>query len=373
MGFQASPRGSAMPFLASGSLGESIIPAINKLQDVFSQVGAASRASLSSGGRRPARPAAWLFRGAAPAAAVGLRRGPCVLETSTRSLFSLQLSSEVKLDLPQIAVVGSQSSGKSSVLEALVGRDFLPRGSNIVTRRPLILQLIKTAAAPGGPGQYTEWGEFLHLPGKRIYDFERIRQARFSLRLLWHLSGSCVFVCGDITGLLRTTIQLALLSRPGTVAACAAAAAQWWALCVQGSAASTHQPFASAQRAIAAAKRPSPPPPPCRRSCRRQIARWAATKASRTSPSASRSSPPTCCESGTSKCFKSNKNDCACLGSGQRGVVWRQCVSMGSWRGRPPGQLCSALELLLPLRSCSRSRHAPTAPHAPLPLPDAAQ
>lgn len=46
----------------------------------------------------------------------------------------------MKLDLPQIAVVGSQSSGKSSVLEALVGRDFLPRGSNIVTRRPLILQ-----------------------------------------------------------------------------------------------------------------------------------------------------------------------------------------------------------------------------------------
>jgi hypothetical protein len=31
------------------------------------------------------------------------------------------------LDLPQIVVVGSQSSGKSSVLEAIVGRDFLPR------------------------------------------------------------------------------------------------------------------------------------------------------------------------------------------------------------------------------------------------------
>ncbi len=34
-----------------------------------------------------------------------------------------------------------QSSGKSSVLESLVGRDFLPRGSGIVTRRPLVLQL----------------------------------------------------------------------------------------------------------------------------------------------------------------------------------------------------------------------------------------
>jgi hypothetical protein len=32
----------------------------------------------------------------------------------------------------------SQSSGKSSVLENIVGRDFLPRGTGIVTRRPLV-------------------------------------------------------------------------------------------------------------------------------------------------------------------------------------------------------------------------------------------
>lgn len=42
------------------------------------------------------------------------------------------------VDLPQIAVIGSQSSGKSSVLENIVGRDFLPRGTGIVTRRPLV-------------------------------------------------------------------------------------------------------------------------------------------------------------------------------------------------------------------------------------------
>ena len=40
------------------------------------------------------------------------------------------------VDLPQIIVLGQQSSGKSSVLESIVGRDFLPRGNNIVTRRP---------------------------------------------------------------------------------------------------------------------------------------------------------------------------------------------------------------------------------------------
>lgn len=42
------------------------------------------------------------------------------------------------LDLPHIVVVGSQSSGKSSVLQSLVGRDFLPCGPGLVTRRPLV-------------------------------------------------------------------------------------------------------------------------------------------------------------------------------------------------------------------------------------------
>jgi len=45
------------------------------------------------------------------------------------------------VDLPQITVIGSQSSGKSSCLENIVGRDFLPRGTGIVTRRPLVSPL----------------------------------------------------------------------------------------------------------------------------------------------------------------------------------------------------------------------------------------
>ncbi|CAM9847171.1 unnamed protein product [Phaeothamnion confervicola] len=116
------------------------------------------------------------------------------------------------IDLPQIVVVGSQSSGKSSVLENIVGRDFLPRGTGIVTRRPLILQLFNTGpprrdsstalasangasaanGSTGGGGGSTgggggggsspkpptperEWGEFLHNPGQRIYNFAEIR------------------------------------------------------------------------------------------------------------------------------------------------------------------------------------------------------
>jgi len=84
------------------------------------------------------------------------------------------------LDLPQICVVGSQSAGKSSVLENVVGRDFLPRGNGICTRRPLVLQLYSTLVAdedsesPAAEDS-PEWGEFLHLPGQKFYDFEEIR------------------------------------------------------------------------------------------------------------------------------------------------------------------------------------------------------
>ncbi|KAG6899495.1 hypothetical protein C0993_009717 [Termitomyces sp. T159_Od127] len=141
---------------ASHGLGTEIVSVINKLQDVFTAVG----------------------------------------------------SSASTIDLPQICVLGSQSSGKSSVLENIVGRDFLPRGTGIVTRRPLVLQLIHRPAggvpgqAPGEPAHALEskactdatavqingkekggdkaanpdeWGEFLHLPGEKFYDFGKIR------------------------------------------------------------------------------------------------------------------------------------------------------------------------------------------------------
>jgi GTPase SAR1 family protein len=115
-----------------------------------------------------------------------------------------------------------RSSGKSSVLESLVGKSFLPRGAGIVTRRPLILHLHNTqnenttpgvleqqqqvlhesnkhnnnsnndgentnnnnnattttaaTSAAGAAAQPDEWGEFLHLPGKQFFDFRQIRQ-----------------------------------------------------------------------------------------------------------------------------------------------------------------------------------------------------
>lgn len=67
----------------------------------------------------------------------------------------------------------------------------LPRGSGIVTRRPLVLQLInrpapanlqtngdtEKALANGTDSQANvdEWGEFLHIPGQKFFDFNKIR------------------------------------------------------------------------------------------------------------------------------------------------------------------------------------------------------
>uniref|UniRef100_A0A0R3S4Y2 dynamin GTPase n=1 Tax=Elaeophora elaphi TaxID=1147741 RepID=A0A0R3S4Y2_9BILA len=108
---------------------ESLIPVINKLQEVFSAIG-------------------------------------------TR---------EAEIQLPQIVVVGSQSAGKSSVLEGIVGRDFLPRGAGIVTRRPLILQLVNVPSddkearvtEEGVKINVTEWATFGHL--KNVFtDFAEV-------------------------------------------------------------------------------------------------------------------------------------------------------------------------------------------------------
>ncbi|XP_017026254.1 dynamin-1-like protein [Drosophila kikkawai] len=106
---------------------EALIPVINKLQDVFNTVGSDS------------------------------------------------------IQLPQIVVLGSQSSGKSSVIESVVGRSFLPRGTGIVTRRPLVLQLIycplddrEHRSSENGTSNAEEWGRFLHSK-KCFTDFDDIR------------------------------------------------------------------------------------------------------------------------------------------------------------------------------------------------------
>ncbi|NXH66848.1 MX protein, partial [Hydrobates tethys] len=73
---------------------------------------------------------------------------PCIdLIDSLRAL-----GVEKDLALPAIAVIGDQSSGKSSVLEALSGVP-LPRGNGIVTRCPLELKLKRIPATQAWKGK----------------------------------------------------------------------------------------------------------------------------------------------------------------------------------------------------------------------------
>ncbi|GAB7347986.1 hypothetical protein MBLNU459_g5486t1 [Dothideomycetes sp. NU459] len=122
------------------------------------------------------------------------------------------------LDLPQIVVVGSQSSGKSSVLENIVGRDFLPRGSGIVTRRPLILQLINVPSnrddrpdgdevhvphTPASVAGQDEWAEFNHMMGRRFYDFSEVKR---------EIENETARIAGNNKGINRQPINLKIYS-----------------------------------------------------------------------------------------------------------------------------------------------------------------
>ncbi|KAI1350180.1 Dynamin central region-domain-containing protein [Xylaria sp. FL0043] len=118
------------------------------------------------------------------------------------------------LDLPQIVVVGSQSAGKSSVLENIVGRDFLPRGSGIVTRRPLILQLINVEEDESEPDAHaayrnptqarrSEWAEFHHIPGRRFTDFGDVKR---------EIENETSRVAGSNKGINRQPINLKIYS-----------------------------------------------------------------------------------------------------------------------------------------------------------------
>lgn len=115
-------------------------------------------------------------------------------------------------------VVGSQSSGKSSVLENIVGRDFLPRGSGIVTRRPLILQLINIPSerddrpkhdevhvphTPSSVAGQKEWAEFNHIPSRRFYDFQETKR---------EIEAETNRIAGNNKGINRQPINLKIYS-----------------------------------------------------------------------------------------------------------------------------------------------------------------
>ncbi|KAL9656542.1 hypothetical protein ABK040_005304 [Willaertia magna] len=74
-------------------------------------------------------------------------------------------------DIPQIIVIGSQTSGKSSVIEGIINRDFLPKGREKEMKVPVIIKLSKNNEMSNN-----EWGEFLHIPNKKFNNFNEIKE-----------------------------------------------------------------------------------------------------------------------------------------------------------------------------------------------------
>jgi dynamin 1-like protein len=100
------------------------------------------------------------------------------------------------------------------VLENIVGRDFLPRGSGIVTRRPLILQLINVDDEEGGEdynaayrspsaARRSEWAEFNHIPNRRFNDFGDVKR---------EIENETTRVAGSNKGITRQPINLKIFS-----------------------------------------------------------------------------------------------------------------------------------------------------------------
>ena len=75
-------------------------------------------------------------------------------------------------EVPRLVVVGTQSSGKSSLLNGIMAADILPLGEQMVTRAPLNLQLTHE---PDASAMRAEFGQFRDGQlGRRRVDRPRV-------------------------------------------------------------------------------------------------------------------------------------------------------------------------------------------------------
>ena len=102
------------------------------------------------------------------------------------------------ISLPRIAVLGSQSAGKSSVLESIVGLDFLPRSDGVCTRRPLELRLNHAFEDVKPYAMFPD-----EIPGKKFTDFKEVQK---------HIIGLTDKVCGNDKNIVDKPIILVVHS-----------------------------------------------------------------------------------------------------------------------------------------------------------------
>ncbi|XP_072513964.1 interferon-induced GTP-binding protein Mx3-like [Salminus brasiliensis] len=121
-----------------------------------------------------------------------------------------QLGIEEDIALPSIAVIGDQSSGKSSVLEALSGV-ALPRGSGVVTRCPLELKLKKVNSE-------VQWQAVITYNKESKYFSDPSQVEGFVNKAQDELAGDGVGICSQLITLeimSPNVCDLTLIDLPG--------------------------------------------------------------------------------------------------------------------------------------------------------------
>lgn len=116
-----------------------------------------------------------------------------------------------KISLPRIVVVGTQSSGKSTVLNNIMALDILPTGKNMVTRTPLDIRLhrCKQVDAKIEMGFYNDNGWMcekaikLTIPNSTKEEIETIRQ---------YISLKTIELAGEQMNVSKTPIYLQIYS-----------------------------------------------------------------------------------------------------------------------------------------------------------------
>ena len=64
------------------------------------------------------------------------------------------MDNDISIDIPKLVVVGTQSSGKSSLLNNIISMDIMPTGKTMVTRVPLNIQLNLSKSSKAEFGDY---------------------------------------------------------------------------------------------------------------------------------------------------------------------------------------------------------------------------
>lgn len=105
---------------------------------------------------------------------------------------------------PCIIFFGSRGSGKSCLINEILGHYILPTNSTIGTRRPIIIRCHRRPAAYWQNGQYYDlYAEFLHRPNLKFCGQDAIRQEIIdeTYRITGNDTAICSLnICLDIYG-----------------------------------------------------------------------------------------------------------------------------------------------------------------------------